>query len=133
MITLPVVFLLRIRRPPRATRTDTLFPYTTLFRSQAVGNPQHLEHLPRRAGDRRGTAIEVRRDRRERIRGIADPAGQPVMGQGERTGLADQTAAGDKDIAAQWLAHGTCPSARRCVREMGWLGVRWRGHGQTEE
>src|SRR3546814_17537935 len=27
------VLFLRIRRPPRATRTDTLFPYTTLFRS----------------------------------------------------------------------------------------------------
>src|SRR3546814_2139520 len=28
-----------IRRPPRSTRTDTLFPYTTLFRSyQALGN-----------------------------------------------------------------------------------------------
>src|SRR3546814_3876870 len=26
-------FVLRIRRPPRATRTDTLFPYTTRFRS----------------------------------------------------------------------------------------------------
>src|SRR3546814_17593629 len=26
-----------IRRPPRSTRTDTLFPYTTLFRSQVVG------------------------------------------------------------------------------------------------
>src|SRR3546814_11781570 len=39
-----------IRRPPRSTRTDTLFPYTTLFRS------------PRRAADRaRG---EPRRDRR---------------------------------------------------------------------
>src|SRR3546814_10515053 len=25
-----------IRRPPRSTRTDTLFPYTTLFRSQLV-------------------------------------------------------------------------------------------------
>src|SRR3546814_11445121 len=25
-----------IRRPPRSTRTDTLFPYTTLFRSKAV-------------------------------------------------------------------------------------------------
>src|SRR3546814_10687417 len=25
--------MLRIRRPPRSTRTDTLFPYTTLFRS----------------------------------------------------------------------------------------------------
>src|SRR3546814_18989760 len=27
-----------IRRPPRATRTDTLFPYTTLFRSQSTGD-----------------------------------------------------------------------------------------------
>src|SRR3546814_11755555 len=26
-------FFLRLRRPPRSTRTDTLFPYTTLFRS----------------------------------------------------------------------------------------------------
>src|SRR3546814_3492641 len=25
-----------LRRPPRSTRTDTLFPYTTLFRSQAI-------------------------------------------------------------------------------------------------
>src|SRR3546814_2698582 len=29
-------FCLMIRRPPRSTRTDTLFPYTTLFRSPAV-------------------------------------------------------------------------------------------------
>src|SRR3546814_16701582 len=28
------VFVLRIRRPPRSTRTDTLFPDTTLFRSR---------------------------------------------------------------------------------------------------
>src|SRR3546814_6497938 len=27
------LFFLMIRRPPRSTRTDTLFPYTTLFRS----------------------------------------------------------------------------------------------------
>src|SRR3546814_5320218 len=26
-----------IRRPPRSTRTDTLFPYTTLFRSRSLG------------------------------------------------------------------------------------------------
>src|SRR3546814_10931078 len=31
-ITFIVLFLM-IRRPPRSTRTDTLFPYTTLFRS----------------------------------------------------------------------------------------------------
>src|SRR3546814_13760044 len=30
-------FFLMIRRPPRSTRTDTLFPYTTLFRSLIEG------------------------------------------------------------------------------------------------
>src|SRR3546814_18365249 len=30
------LFLLLVRRPPRSTRTDTLFPYTTLFRSQGL-------------------------------------------------------------------------------------------------
>src|SRR3546814_11822830 len=39
-------FFLMIRRPPRSTRTDTLFPYTTLFRSQ--GNP--LDWFEHRAG-----------------------------------------------------------------------------------
>src|SRR3546814_4592854 len=29
-----LIFFLMIRRPPRSTRTDTLFPYTTLFRSR---------------------------------------------------------------------------------------------------
>src|SRR3546814_13255446 len=29
-----LLFFLRLRRPPSSTRTDTLFPYTTLFRSQ---------------------------------------------------------------------------------------------------
>src|SRR3546814_19884853 len=32
-ILLSFFFFLMIRRPPRSTRTDTLFPYTTLFRS----------------------------------------------------------------------------------------------------
>src|SRR3546814_17949114 len=32
-----VLFVLMIRRPPRSTRTDTLFPYTTLFRSALSG------------------------------------------------------------------------------------------------
>src|SRR3546814_11599072 len=33
LYTLTFIFFLMIRRPPRSTRTDTLFPYTTLFRS----------------------------------------------------------------------------------------------------
>src|SRR3546814_1544714 len=32
-------FFLMIRRPPRSTRTDTLFPYTTLFRSPCGWRP----------------------------------------------------------------------------------------------
>src|SRR3546814_4483414 len=32
-------FFLMIRRPPRSTRTDTLFPYTTLFRSPRSDRP----------------------------------------------------------------------------------------------
>src|SRR3546814_20392027 len=36
-------FVLMIRRPPTTTRTDTLFPYTTLFRSQALRDREWLE------------------------------------------------------------------------------------------
>src|SRR3546814_14534073 len=59
-----VVFFLMIRRPPRSTRTDTLFPYTTLFRSvrrhddhvgglRPVGQSRKLDPGdPRRGGAR---------------------------------------------------------------------------------
>src|SRR3546814_4643608 len=42
-------FFLMIRRPPRSTRTDTLFPYTTLFRSPQPGLRAHMERGARRA------------------------------------------------------------------------------------
>src|SRR3546814_10451630 len=43
-----------IRRPPRSTRTDTLFPYTTLFRSQPpTGEPPPFSAPPR---SRRGVS-----------------------------------------------------------------------------
>src|SRR3546814_2681518 len=38
-------FFLMIRRPPRSTRTDTLFPYTTLFRSFPRKNSRSLAAL----------------------------------------------------------------------------------------
>src|SRR3546814_10622911 len=46
------VFFLLIRRPPRSTRTDTLFPYTTLFRSRCSrdGRDQAPGCRPRRRG-----------------------------------------------------------------------------------
>src|SRR3546814_13770434 len=49
-------FFLRIRRPPRSTRTDTLFPYTTLFLSRppkvlvSLDNRSQLLVLVRRTG-----------------------------------------------------------------------------------
>src|SRR3546814_11790924 len=50
-ILLYCFFFLMIRRPPRSTRTDTLFPYTTLFRSHARAewsmNCQQPARLPR--------------------------------------------------------------------------------------
>src|SRR3546814_4672474 len=39
-----IFFFLMIRRPPRSTRTDTLFPYTTLFRSPALRYLPSLQH-----------------------------------------------------------------------------------------
>src|SRR3546814_20625302 len=40
------IFCLMIRRPPRSTRTDTLFPYTTLFRSHGeLGQPDRIRSL----------------------------------------------------------------------------------------
>src|SRR3546814_19624140 len=38
-------FFLMIRRPPRSTRTDTLFPYTTLFRSPLLRDGDRLPVL----------------------------------------------------------------------------------------
>src|SRR3546814_5394650 len=54
-----LVFFLMIRRPPRSTRTDTLFPYTTLFRSGQVAVPDRVaaellahEHLQQQLAHR---------------------------------------------------------------------------------
>src|SRR3546814_16365125 len=52
-------FFLMIRRPPRSTRTDTLFPYTTLFRSPE--EPDEHGSLRHRAGDRRDAAVAALR------------------------------------------------------------------------
>src|SRR3546814_3104869 len=47
--TLCFFFFLMIRRPPRSTRTDTLFPYTTLFRSRDIPAPRTAPPRRRRS------------------------------------------------------------------------------------
>src|SRR3546814_16632549 len=58
-------FFLMIRRPPRSTRTDTLFPYTTLFRSrvgielvelEATGSIDDAEPVQRHRSNNRALA-----------------------------------------------------------------------------
>src|SRR3546814_1136007 len=61
------IFFLMIRRPPRSTRTDTLFPYTTLFRSGVL----------RRAAPAAG-------DARSLLSGGAPAVGVRPTGAGER-------------------------------------------------
>src|SRR3546814_19446970 len=58
-----LLFFLIIRRPPRSTRTDTLFPYTTLFRS--------------------GRGRQRRQQRRRRVAAIDRDAGHVVGAQGQ--------------------------------------------------
>src|SRR3546814_770194 len=52
-----------IRRPPRSTRTDTLFPYTTLFRSRGQVPDTHAILYARRPKDRfdpmNASAVEI--------------------------------------------------------------------------
>src|SRR3546814_13439746 len=62
------IFFLMIRRPPRSTRTDTLFPYTTLFRSIAVPGGQ----LP-------GCAPRLRAHRHRQPPAVLDDVGSTVI------------------------------------------------------
>src|SRR3546814_8251213 len=61
-----LIFFLMIRRPPRSTRTDTLFPYTTLFRSAADHQQQRDHALDDEGVDGRAASVV--------------PAGQPAEG-----------------------------------------------------
>src|SRR3546814_8578253 len=64
------LLFLMIRRPPRSTRTDTLFPYPTLFRSGVVGRLRRLREAFRVVeGVHDGDAVEpvARRQHRRHV------------------------------------------------------------------
>src|SRR3546814_12164527 len=81
-----IFFFLMIRRPPRSTRTDTLFPYTTLFRSDAG----RLVGLVARAAEA-GTHV-LRLAAEQRVDGVVDTAevGRLDLHVVRRTGLGEQ-------------------------------------------
>src|SRR3546814_8868082 len=82
-------FFLMIRRPPRSTRTDTLFPYTTLFRSQLVpGGNQGYAGAP------------VYRDRAMPAHdGQCDRCGRHPRSSGDEQRVLAELAATDADVA----------------------------------
>src|SRR3546814_16560076 len=105
------IFFLMIRRPPRSTRTDTLFPYTTLFRSPE-GRPRH--HLYADDSRGRGGDARLRADRRgaqrrlRRLLARGDP--RPDRGLRERLGDLRRRGAARRQGGA---AQGPCrPGAR---------------------
>src|SRR3546814_11956166 len=89
-----------IRRPPRSTRTDTLFPYTTLFRSraghrvtaQAAGEYAHRRNVVAAAPTcaAHASQVDAVRERIERAVGPADalqPPRIPQAGGAAATGM----------------------------------------------
>src|SRR3546814_8380154 len=72
------VFFLMIRRPPRSTRTDTLFPYTTLFRSPhhaRRGKKESMRQLyPRSRSEQVPSSQGVRRKSRALLIAALAPA-----------------------------------------------------------
>src|SRR3546814_2593192 len=80
-----------IRRPPRSTRTDTLFPYTTLFRSLPIG--PSLVNLP----DGNGQVIPalIQSSKRGEFFVLDRRTGRPIVETVEKTvpqgGVAGET------------------------------------------
>src|SRR3546814_11703347 len=119
-----------IRRPPICTRTDTLFPYTTLFRS---GVDQDVAARSRSAGGDDGTGRGVE-SQDAAVRGdVADgyaaalnldiAAGLDIAGQVCRTGRAAEETAGRVDGAgARDAAVGRAMGRAQC-RERVWMEV----------
>src|SRR3546814_19434521 len=90
-----------IRRPPRSTRTDTLFPYTTLFRSAARLRPWNRLSADR-AGHRAG-------------------GGGKAFGRGQDRGARRGGGDGDEQcllpLRASGLQSGICENARQAAHE----------------
>src|SRR3546814_2570052 len=65
-----------IRRPPRSTRTDTLVPYTTLFRSRSATPSASRRSSSTSRAQGAGRAVQ---DRRDAVRGEHPPRQRPGL------------------------------------------------------
>src|SRR3546814_19391813 len=96
-------FFLMIRRPPRSTRTDTLFPYTTLFRSHGLSVPGEAANAGRIAygiPDILGGAIDTYANRRVLVVGAGHSAANTLLDLAQ---LADRA----PDTTIVWAVRGS--------------------------
>src|SRR3546814_12214985 len=85
-----------IRRPPRSTRTDTLFPYTTLFRSALAPGAEEVPRRPVQPADRWLTRCHREAGARHRQReGIG--AGGHALAAGAVAGFRQQRRRADPE------------------------------------
>src|SRR3546814_5345574 len=95
-----------IRRPPRATRTDTLFPYTTLFRSEAGNRNAQAQRNVAEGGRHRERLVDRRA---QGCNAPRHPQSAPDAGSSERQEQLMQTS----DLIAA-LARDLTPVRRLC-------------------
>src|SRR3546814_1218522 len=126
-----------IRRPPRSQRTDTLVPYTTLFRSNAIVNEEkaaraHGVSSSQNGAEIAGIAKGLRDDpdvcagavnllqRRQPVTVDADQGMRIILARN----LAQNIRAGDDHVAA---------SGFHCVDQLGGQGMAVRSEEHTSE
>src|SRR3546814_12491170 len=72
------LFVLMMRRPPRSTRTDTLFPYTTLFRSGPEGDStRQIGPMPEKGMG--GAFFNLNRGKKGICLDLKSPAGRAAL------------------------------------------------------
>src|SRR3546814_20108890 len=115
-----------IRRPPRSTRTDTLFPYTTLFRSAGNKNEESLDASAATCDSHRSTVasgLKAAPDDFFPPAPVAAPAGLSLADHHDAVDPASphRHSAGRRHAAADLLAGS---SRHRAQRQIGRASVR---------
>src|SRR3546814_14422431 len=117
-----------IRRPPRSTRTDTLFPYTTLFRSARLGGLHEIQPRRVRARVPGGDDLDclaIAQMRVERFELTIEPRGDAAIAEFRMHGVS----AVDWRSAALQLADLAPPRDNiNRIRQQADLGVVDEGH-----
>src|SRR3546814_14267605 len=114
-----VFFFLMIRRPPRSTRTDTLFPYTTLFRSRCC--LLDVDYTLRRRINSRAAVFRA-----------ADGRRLPMAGAAPDQPFSKRVIQLQTDFARARIGGSEPLATRKSVRDVGLVGKVATGDAETQ-